>query len=41
MNELQTKIRTVSSRREMSVDTFTEFLGYRRLHPNKITGINI
>lgn len=37
-NELQTKIRTASSRREMSVDTFTEFLGYRRLHPNKITG---
>lgn len=36
-NELQIKIRTASSKREMSVENFTEFLGYRRLHPNKIT----
>ncbi|MEC1526063.1 HNH endonuclease [Neobacillus niacini] len=36
-NDLQSKIRSVASRRDMSVAEFTEFLGYRRLHPNKIT----
>ncbi|MEY8350936.1 HNH endonuclease [Bacillus cereus] len=36
-SELQLKIRNAGSRRGMSVEAFTEFLGYRRLHPNKIT----
>jgi hypothetical protein len=40
-NSIQIKIRSAASRREMSVAEFTEFLGYRRLHPNKISRIEL
>lgn len=39
--ELQSKIRSAASRRDMSVVEFTEILGYRRLHPNIITRMEL
>jgi predicted transcriptional regulator len=40
-SKLQIKLRSAASKREMALTDFTEFLGYRRLHPNKITSAEL